>query len=164
MRIPIGDDAGFADATLDTTGPVALLTLNRPAKLNAMTLAMHRALFRAVRTVRDDPSLKVLVVTGTGRAFCAGDDMMESDPRDGIAPPEAETELAWHNIVREMRAMPKPIVAAVNGIACGAGGIGNSPQQIRLVSASTRARSRVSSVHDIYPTVPQRSPAGHGQD
>jgi len=122
MRIPIGDAAGFSDATLDTTGAVAVLTLNRPAKLNAMTLAMHRALFRAVRTVREDAGLKVLVVTGSGRAFCAGDDMTESDPRDGIAPPEAETELAWHNIVREMRAMPKPIIAAVNGIACGAGG------------------------------------------
>ena len=122
MKIPIGDDDGFDDVTLDATGAVALLTLNRPAKLNAMTLTMHRALFRAVRAVRDDAGLKVLVVTGTGRAFCAGDDMAESDPRDGIAPPEAETELAWHNIVREMRAMPKPIVAAVNGIACGAGG------------------------------------------
>src|SRR5215472_6138583 len=98
MKIPIGDDESFVDVTLETKGAVALLTLNRPAKLNAMTLAMHRAIFRAVRTVREDAGLKVLVVTGTGRAFCAGDDMIESDPRDGVAPPEAETELAWHNI------------------------------------------------------------------
>lgn len=122
MNIEIGDDAGFTDATMTVEGPVAVLTLNRPAKLNALTLAMHRALLRAIRIVREDANLKVLILTGTGRAFCAGDDMKESDPRDGIAPPEAETELAWHNIVREMRAMPKPIIAAVNGIACGAGG------------------------------------------
>ena len=122
MNIEIGDDAGYTDATLTVEGPVAVLTLNRPAKLNALTLAMHRALLRAIRIVRGDTNLKVLILTGTGRAFCAGDDMKESDPRDGIAPPEAETELAWHNIVREMRAMPKPIIAAVNGIACGAGG------------------------------------------
>ena len=122
MKIEIGDTPGFTDATLTLEGPVAVLTLNRPAKLNALTLAMHRALLRAIRSVREDDHLKVLVMTGTGRAFCAGDDMKESDPRDGIAPPEAETELAWHNIVREMRAMPKPVIAAVNGIACGAGG------------------------------------------
>src|SRR5215467_3083478 len=107
MKLPIGGDDRYEDVTLETNGAVALLTLNRPAKLNAMTLAMHRAIFRAVRTVREDAGLKALIVTGTGRAFCAGDDMMESDPRDGVAPPEAETELAWHNIVREMRAMPK---------------------------------------------------------
>jgi 2-(1,2-epoxy-1,2-dihydrophenyl)acetyl-CoA isomerase len=122
MNIEVGDAPGFTDATLNLEGPVAVLTLNRPAKLNALTLAMHRALLRAIRAVREDDRLKVLVMTGTGRAFCAGDDMKESDPRDGIAPPEAETELAWHNIVREMRAMPKPVIAAVNGIACGAGG------------------------------------------
>jgi len=122
MKIEIGDTPGFTDATLTLEGPVAVLTLNRPAKLNALTLAMHRALLRAIRSVHEDDRLKVLVMTGTGRAFCAGDDMKESDPRDGIAPPEAETELAWHNIVREMRAMPKPVIAAVNGIACGAGG------------------------------------------
>jgi 2-(1,2-epoxy-1,2-dihydrophenyl)acetyl-CoA isomerase len=122
MKIEVGDAPGFTDATLHLEGPVAVLTLNRPAKLNALTLAMHRALLRAIRSVREDDRLKVLVMTGTGRAFCAGDDMKESDPRDGIAPPEAETELAWHNIVREMRAMPKPVIAAVNGIACGAGG------------------------------------------
>lgn len=122
MKIDIGDAPGFDDVTLNTDGAIARLTLNRPAKLNAMTLAMHAALFRAVRIVRQDVRLNVLVMTGTGRAFCSGDDMKESDPRNGIAPPEAETELAWHNIVREMRAMPKPVIAAVNGIACGAGG------------------------------------------
>jgi 2-(1,2-epoxy-1,2-dihydrophenyl)acetyl-CoA isomerase len=72
--------------------------------------------------VRQDKTIKVLVITGTGRAFCAGDDMKESDPRDGVVPPEAETEIAWHNMIREMRGMPKPVIAAVNGLACGAGG------------------------------------------
>jgi 2-(1,2-epoxy-1,2-dihydrophenyl)acetyl-CoA isomerase len=122
MKIEIGDGPEFTDVTLTSEGSVAVLTLSRPTKLNALTLAMHRALLRAIRIVRGDANLKVLVMTGTGRAFCAGDDMKESDPRDGVAPPEAETELAWHNIVRELRAMPKPVIAAVNGIACGAGG------------------------------------------
>jgi 2-(1,2-epoxy-1,2-dihydrophenyl)acetyl-CoA isomerase len=98
------------------------MRLNRPAKLNALTLAMHDALMDGARRFRRDPALRVLILTGTGRAFCAGDDMGESDPRGGIIPPEAETELAWHNLVREMRATPKPVIAAVNGLCCGAGG------------------------------------------
>ncbi|MGE0716401.1 MAG: enoyl-CoA hydratase/isomerase family protein [Alphaproteobacteria bacterium] len=105
-----------------TDGPIATLRLDRPAKLNALTLAMHDGIFAALRVFRTSPELKVLILTGTGRGFCAGDDMQESDPRNGAVPPEDETELAWHNIVREMRIIPKPIIAAVNGLACGAGG------------------------------------------
>jgi 2-(1,2-epoxy-1,2-dihydrophenyl)acetyl-CoA isomerase len=114
--------AASEELVLTSDGPVALLRLNRPNKLNALTLAMHRGIFAALKTVRQDASIKVLVLTGTGRAFCAGDDMKESDPRDGVVPPEAETEISWHNMVREMRSIPKPIIAAVNGLACGAGG------------------------------------------
>lgn len=114
--------APFEDILSTTDGPVAVLRLNRPKKLNAITLDMHDALMDGVRRFRRDPALRVLVLTGTGRAFCAGDDMGESDPRAGIIPPEAETELAWHNLVREMRATPKPVIAAVNGLCCGAGG------------------------------------------
>jgi len=121
-----------------TEGAVAILRLDRPAKLNALTLAMHAGLFEGIRAFRAANALKVLILTGTGRAFCAGDDMQESDPRDGVVPPEAETELAWHNIVREMRAVPKPIIAAVNGLACGAGGGLMLGADIRI--AATEAR------------------------
>jgi len=106
---------------LDCEQGVATMTLNRPDKLNALTLEMHGAIFKVLADVRKDPDIRVLVITGTGRAFCAGDDMKESDPRDGILPPEAETEISWHNMVRAMRGMPKPVIAAVNGLACGAG-------------------------------------------
>lgn len=119
-------------------GPIAILRLNRPAKLNALTLAMHRGIFEALRTVRQDSAIKVLVITGTGRAFCAGDDMKESDPRDGVVPPEAEVEIAWHNMIRDMRSIPKPVIAAVNGIACGAGGGLMLGSDIRFASEEAR--------------------------
>jgi 2-(1,2-epoxy-1,2-dihydrophenyl)acetyl-CoA isomerase len=122
MRIEVSDNPQFEDVVFTREGAVGILRLNRPAKLNALTLEMHAAIFAALKTLRNDTGLKVLVLTGTGRAFCSGDDMKESDPRDGVVPPEAEVELAWHNIVREMRAIRKPIIAAVNGLACGAGG------------------------------------------
>ena len=110
------------DLAFTRDGAVGILTLTRPQKLNALTLDMHRGIFETLRVVRQDKSIKVMVITGTGRAFCAGDDMKESDPRDGVVPPEAETEIAWHNMIRDMRSIPKPIIAAVNGLACGAGG------------------------------------------
>ncbi|MEZ5843891.1 MAG: enoyl-CoA hydratase-related protein [Hyphomicrobiaceae bacterium] len=122
MTPDVKSTAAFEDVRFTTDGAVAILRLNRPNKLNALTLAMHDALMEGLRRFRRDAALRVLVLTGTGRAFCAGDDMAESDPRDGVIPPEAEVELAWHNLVREMRATPKPVIAAVNGLCCGAGG------------------------------------------
>jgi 2-(1,2-epoxy-1,2-dihydrophenyl)acetyl-CoA isomerase len=128
----------FEDVLFAREGAIATLRLNRPKKLNALTLVMHEAIFEGLRTFRHDPALKVLILTGTGRGFCAGDDMGESDPRTGIVPPEAETELAWHNIVREMRATPKPILAAVNGLCCGAGGGLMLGADIRFAAESAR--------------------------
>jgi enoyl-CoA hydratase/carnithine racemase len=129
---------GLEDVVFTRQGAIATLRLNRPKKLNALTIAMHEAIFDGLRTFRRDSGLKVLVLTGTGRAFCAGDDMGESDPRTGVVPPEAETELAWHNIVREMRAIPKPILAAVNGLCCGAGGGLMLGADVRFAAASAR--------------------------
>jgi len=106
--------APFEDVLFTREGPIGILRLNRPKKLNALTLSMHDAISEGLRTFRRDGKLRVLVMTGTGRAFCAGDDMGESDPRTGVVPPEAETELAWHNLVREMRSTPKPVMLAVS--------------------------------------------------
>jgi 2-(1,2-epoxy-1,2-dihydrophenyl)acetyl-CoA isomerase len=129
-----GSGSTTKDLSFTRDGAVAILTLTRPQKLNALTLEMHRGIFDALRAVRQDKSIKVLIITGTGRAFCAGDDMKESDPRDGVVPPEAETEIAWHNMIRDMRTIPKPIIAAVNGLACGAGGGLMLGSDIRIAS------------------------------
>jgi 2-(1,2-epoxy-1,2-dihydrophenyl)acetyl-CoA isomerase len=143
MEIEIGDDKRFTHVKLVQDGAVAVLTLNRPDKLNALSLAMHRAIFKALAIVRTMASIKALILTGTGRAFCAGDDMKESDPRTGAVPPEAETEIAWHNMVRQMRSLPKPIIAAVNGLACGAGGG-------LALGADVRIASEQASFADIF--------------
>ena len=65
-------------------------------------------------------------------------DVPESDPRYGVVPPEAESEIAWHNMIRQMRALPKPIIAAVNGLACGAGGGLMLGADIRIASENAR--------------------------
>jgi len=114
-------EPSFETLLFKREGGVATIVLNRPAVLNAMNMLMHRELFAAIRLVREDPTIRVLVLTGAGRGFCAGDDMKESDPRDGACPPEQEVEIVWHNIVREFRRLPKPVIASVNGVAVGAG-------------------------------------------
>lgn len=124
--------------TFEQKGATALVTLNRPEVLNALSSALHKELFAALRQVRETPGIRAMVMTGAGRGFCAGDDMKESDPRDGSLPVELETEIVWHNIVRDMRALPKPVIAAVNGIACGAGSGLVLGSDIRIASDQAR--------------------------
>ena len=99
---------------------VATITLNRPAALNALTIPMKERLLRALVTAAADPSVRAIVLTGAGRAFCAGQDLRERLEPD--APPlDAELTLRYNEIVRAIREAPQPVIAAVNGVAAGAG-------------------------------------------
>jgi 2-(1,2-epoxy-1,2-dihydrophenyl)acetyl-CoA isomerase len=133
-----GQSVKYQDLIFECKGAVAVVTLNRPEVLNALSSSLHKQIFAALREIREDPKIKAMILTGAGRGFCAGDDMKESDPRDGTLPVELETEIVWHNIVREMRALPKPVIAAVNGIACGAGSGLVLGSDIRIASDQAR--------------------------
>jgi len=104
-------------------GAVATLTLNRPERLNALSIELSRALAESLDRVADDPDVRVIVLTGAGRAFCAGGDLaVIRDARDRNAGRELEPLLrAGMQIVVRMRTMAKPAIAAVNGPAAGAG-------------------------------------------
>lgn len=113
----------MTDATilLDTAGPIARLTLNRPDKLNSLTTAMLADLRAALATVAATEHVRVLVLTGAGRAFCAGQFLGEPE---AVADPRAvENHIReyYNPVVRALREMPVPVLAAVNGIAAGAG-------------------------------------------
>jgi len=97
---------------------VLLITLNRPHVLNAMTYQMHAELSRIWYDVDRDPQTRVAVVTGAGRAFCAGNDLKNPDPDfDGVQ----EIMRDAVRIVRSMIECDKPIISAINGVAVGAG-------------------------------------------
>jgi 2-(1,2-epoxy-1,2-dihydrophenyl)acetyl-CoA isomerase len=109
-----------ADLRLEATDRVATITLDRPDGLNALTVPLKKELLRAFDTVSSDPEVLAVVLTGAGRAFCAGQDLRERlEP--GAAPLEVEIRERYNPVILAMRRLGKPIVGAINGIAAGAG-------------------------------------------
>ncbi|MEO8247860.1 MAG: enoyl-CoA hydratase-related protein [Burkholderiales bacterium] len=109
-----------------TDGAVALVTLNRPQALNSFTRRMHEELWGALDRAEADPAVRALVLTGAGRAFCAGADLSEFDFAPGPdlverANPGPVIEQAFNPTARRFAALGMPTVAAVNGVAAGAG-------------------------------------------
>lgn len=101
---------------------VAEITLQRPDVLNAFTRPMARELQRALAEAGADPAVRAVLLTGAGRAFCAGQDLAEAVPADAPAPPiEDIVRESYNPLVLAIRAMEKPVIAAVNGVAAGAG-------------------------------------------
>jgi 2-(1,2-epoxy-1,2-dihydrophenyl)acetyl-CoA isomerase len=103
-------------------GGITRLTLNRPDKLNAFTQEMHAELRAGLDAARADADCRVVVLTGAGRAFSAGQDLAEVvGPADNAAPdPGSRLEKAYNPLIRLITTLEKPVIAAVNGIAAGA--------------------------------------------
>ena len=101
----------------------ARLTLNRPDRLNSFTDAMHAEVRDALAKVRADASVRVLLLTGAGRGFCAGQDLADRAVAPGAEPVDigASIERNYKPLVLSLRALPMPVVCAVNGVAAGAG-------------------------------------------
>jgi 2-(1,2-epoxy-1,2-dihydrophenyl)acetyl-CoA isomerase len=101
-------------------GRVATITLDRPDALNALTIPMKTSLLAAFQEAGRDAAVRAVVLTGEGRAFCAGQDLRERLEPDA-APLDREIRERYNPIVLAMRRLPKPIIAAINGVAAGAG-------------------------------------------
>jgi 2-(1,2-epoxy-1,2-dihydrophenyl)acetyl-CoA isomerase len=102
---------------------IARLTLNRPDRLNSFNDAMHAEVRDALARVEADRSLRVLLLTGAGRGFCAGQDLADRAVAPGGAPVDlgASVERNYKPLVLTLRRLPMPVVCAVNGVAAGAG-------------------------------------------
>ena len=113
---------------------VALITLNRPAKLNAMTPAMSENLVKAILTCNEQADVRVVIVTGAGeRAFCVGSDVLDLDR---YAQPWSFRNRT--DYVDALRLLRKPLIAAVNGMAFGGGLEMTLAADIRLASRAAR--------------------------
>ena len=99
-----------------------IITLNRPDRLNAFNDAMHVELRRAIDEAEADKSCRALLVTGAGKGFCAGQDLNDRLVKPGEKmPPSTSLEHYYNPLVRKLRGLPFPVIAAVNGVAAGAG-------------------------------------------
>jgi len=125
---------------LEERAGIARITLDRPEALNALTFEMYRGLTDAFRDLAGRASVRVVTITGSGRAFCTGGDV-----RDIIGPLLKMHRAALHDFTRltcdligAMRALPKPIVAALNGPVAGAGAVIALASDIRLAAESAK--------------------------
>lgn len=128
------------DLIYDVQDGIATLTLNRPEVLNALTLESYAQLRDLFETLRDDDAVRVVILTGAGRAFCSGGDVhkiigavLEQDMRGHL-----EFCRMTGHLVRNMRLLPKPIIAAVNGMAAGAGAVLALASDFRIVAESAK--------------------------
>ena len=115
----------FENILFEVAAGVARITLNRPDKMNSLNAAMHAELRAALDQVQGDPAIRVLVLTGAGRGFCAGQDLSDPEVRyvPGEAPPDMGDVVERHYkpLILRLQNLRVPTIAAVNGIAAGAG-------------------------------------------
>jgi 2-(1,2-epoxy-1,2-dihydrophenyl)acetyl-CoA isomerase len=113
---------GYQHILFDIAAGVAHLTLNRPERLNSLNAAMHAEMRAALASLTGSPA-RVLVITGAGRAFSAGQDLNDRAVAPGAAPPDlsASIERDYKPLILALHQLPLPVIAAVNGVAAGAG-------------------------------------------
>ena len=113
----------FENIKFTINNGIAILTLNRPEKLNSFTQAMHLEVRAALLAVRSSPTARVLLLTGAGRGFCAGQDLSDRAVEPGAEGVDlGESVETWYApLVMALKGLPMPVICAVNGVAAGAG-------------------------------------------
>jgi 2-(1,2-epoxy-1,2-dihydrophenyl)acetyl-CoA isomerase len=136
-----GEKMEGKDLILEKDGPIAILTLNRPDKMNAINAEMRELFPRALQEVQEDDNLRALIITGAGRGFCSGADVAAQAARAAGQQVDTsrKTILALvGDLVLAFEKINKPIIAAVNGIAAGVGLTITLACDLRIASTNAR--------------------------
>jgi 2-(1,2-epoxy-1,2-dihydrophenyl)acetyl-CoA isomerase len=138
----------YSNLLFDCRDGIARITLNRPDRLNSFNDAMHAELRDALPRIASDVDVRVLLLTGAGRGFCAGQDLADRAVAPGGEAVDlgASIERNYMPLVLGLRALPVPVVCAVNGVAAGAGATSSSrrraPRSSRPSARSASCRTR----------------------
>ncbi len=113
----------FETVLFEVKGGVAKLVLNRPDKLNSFNATMHSDIRDCMKRVERDDEIRCLLITGSGRGFCAGQDLGDRDVSPDAEMPDLgqSIEKNYNPLLRRIKALEKPVICAVNGVAAGAG-------------------------------------------
>ena len=111
----------YETLTIDTREKIAYITLNRPERLNSFDMKLGEELYQVLQDISKDKDVRAVVIKGTGMGFCGGGDVKEMHVAEDKSKFLRELTKAIHRCVIEMRTMEKPVIAAVNGYAFGAG-------------------------------------------
>ena len=125
----------------EVSGQIATITLNRPERLNAWTYEMSIEIWDALMKVENDPNLRVTIITGAGRGFCAGADLTRGGSTfDGSNRPREEDERRRRegSLIRRYFSLKKPVIVAINGPVVGVGVTFILPFDIRIAAESAR--------------------------
>ncbi len=113
----------FETLLFEVNDGVGKLVLNRPDKLNSFNNLMHEELRKCMKEVASNPAIRCLLITGSGRAFCAGQDLSDRDvaPTQQVPDLGDSVEKNYNPLIRSIKNLEKPVICAVNGVAAGAG-------------------------------------------
>ena len=128
---------------IDIQNNIAVVTLNRPDKMNALDMQMFNAIIKTGEQLAADPSVRVIILTGAGKSFCAGIDLANFKGEDGVVsqpltPRTHGIANTWQQAVYVWRSSPVPVIAAVHGVAFGGGLQIMLGADIKYVTADTR--------------------------
>jgi enoyl-CoA hydratase/carnithine racemase len=140
----------FEEIIVERRGQVGWVYLNRPQSLNAITFKMMKELLAAFTELRDDRDVRVMVLSGKGRAFCAGADLTVS--RDPFKVPDGTPDFMDSTVATDavLQSFPKPVIAALNGVTCG-GGLEMAMMSDIIFAADT---ARIGDAHINFAALP----------
>ena len=114
--------ASYQFIKLERRGPITVMTLDRPERLNAWNMEMRQEMRAAVTEMVEDNDLRVAIITGSGRAFAAGEDVRDMGDLTALGPRGFRRHVRlFHNVLDDIEQMEVPVIAAINGVAAGGG-------------------------------------------